>query len=591
MLVLTTVSCFQIFFSISHYAQGFGGPTWLVRTGFVRGNWILRSKLDGTLPYDDDDDEDTTPGVDANMPGVGNVLQQMAAFQPASSLSSSSLSSRLLDEIEALGGDPFFFDANDESLSVEFGDNDDDEVDDDAPNNAFGILMDLAMTAGGGSSSSRVLSRIDAPKSTRQNTREEAMVVMPPNKGGNGDGGTSHEVARKDTMEMDEILAMGGDPFFLENTSTSSDDRDAINQDGNSMANNPGLFTTNKEELLPMDIFAQLSSFSSMTQNKVSGAMSILQSLESSTDSEGDDEWTRMMSNDENLLDEIEAMGGDPFFLDMPSVSKLALDEAPKKMTPTRQAVLGSITSLFGEDKETNDNDSSLLDEIEAIGGDSSFLDDIPTPSDFARDEASKRTSILQQLGSIASLERDDELAMDDDVDLLDEIEAMGGDPFFLDVPSSSNVVSNKASKTRSMVERFGSLTTFNRDDDDDNEDGDVNFLDDSDDMGGDPSFLGMVNPNLLRRLGSTKNQDQEDKVPPFVSDDANVLDEIEAMGGDPSFLDPNLLLAVDSFTVSQKFRFDILGIQDEGTDGLSEEGTDWEWDGLVEEDAHLDIF
>lgn len=201
----------------------------------------------------------------------------------------------------------------------------------------------------------------------------------------------------------------------------------------------------------------------------------------------------------------------------------------------------------------------------------------------------------------------------DDFDDIVEELEATGGDPFFLEGHS---------------------MKPTDVDDDDDNDDDDVPDLEDVLKVGGDPFFVpgyevsseeedaddtgigswpvNRPDPPKLKDFeyledsffrGDSSLSDGSDlnkKDSEETKDDANasrlnafsvlssmdpaqtmldkggssweekfkgapsLLDELEAMGGDPSFLDP----------------------PEDGGDGI--EGDDWEWDGTIDEEAHM---
>lgn len=540
------------------------------RNAFVCRKWILHSqKNDGSLEEDDggwlgstehvrtqdSDSWQLVGSLDVTMEKL-TVQGVKTILQPFQQTATGTLLPTRIEEIEALGGDPFFLeDDTDMDATLELEPPMDNTPVDE--NLSFGLLMDLALTSGG------VLSRIDTQqKSLGENTRDDSKIIGRQQQGW---GNKKDEIS-----EVDEILALGGDPFFLVDNNGGPRNTRSVEMDRKAQVE---MKMEQEKDLSPMDILSQLSSFS-LPHDEGSATMSFLQRAGSTTNPDSQDSLS--MNDDANLLDEIEAMGGDPFFLDIPSLKQEPLDKASQK-----------IASLNRDTGQALDDDASLLDDIERMGGDPSFLD-IPSPLRFAREEASKRTSIQQNLRSITTSAAGDKESIDNNQNMLD-------------VPSASPLPSNEASKFLTILQEFGGITTL---DGGDNVaiDNDPTMWDEIQEIGGDPSFLDIPDPsylvqdktsetmNMLQQLGSSKFLDQEDKI--LLSNDENLLDEIEAMGGDPSFLEiPNRLLSpLDSFTVTQQLLNDFQLMSDKETDGFAKEGIDWEWDGLVDDDAHMDI-
>ena len=223
----------------------------------------------------------------------------------------------------------------------------------------------------------------------------------------------------------------------------------------------------------------------------------------------------------------LEAAGGDPFFL--PDIR----ESQPPTMDDS------------DEEEEGFDNSFDLVDELEAMGGDPSFLEEAPAMSSppppsssafSARDLLSlgRDPTILkhgppqpQPAIDVEELE-----AMAGDPSFLDDIAEVGGDPSFLvggnlgpaknDQPYYTAMEGESFDSLRDEVEALGGDPFFlvDDDDDDDNEesDGSKQYSHDLDTnpVGGDdkPYYTAMEGESF-----------------------DNLRDEVEALGGDPFFL------------------------------------------------------
>jgi len=202
---------------------------------------------------------------------------------------------------------------------------------------------------------------------------------------------------------------------------------------------------------------------------------------------------------------------------------------------------LNSLSSSNGEEEEHFEND---LDEIMFFGGDPAFMDsEVPARSQT-----------------------------DSNDEEYDEILESGGDVFFLDKPPP---FPNEIFKFRGMdndriVEKGGEI------------DG-LSVLRTLADLS--------AGPSPWNGLEGSQQVDDDDE------DEQRLLDEIEAMGGDPFFLDmTEAILVLDTseeeLSSATKATTVLLdtdveeGRRQEDTDG---DGQEWEWDGVVDDDAHLE--
>ena len=338
--------------------------------------------------------------------------------------------------------------------------------------------------------------------------------------------------------EMEEILELGGDPFFMVSEKEA---------------------TTNEQD----------------NDDKIEDFNTYMEKLEAR----------------EERIAEIEAAGGDPFFLDDDNdgdgddmqrqfqQNKMVYDQQQRKRT---------------EKREVSDNVPSPLSAssiFSSIGG-SSF-------GDGAEDDTYEDSSALDLRSA--------------------EVEAMGGDPFFLN----------------------------NDDDDDESDEFDEEFEDPSIDQGSDDAaalsaFANMALSasgggvmDLLGKknmsMGGKQQQEpiQRNDMPSFSSSMDMKWAELESMGGDPFFLDdddsdateafddnedeiitnPSSILSQMAFASGSDAVSSILGRKSERMENKQEgstlpnknfrndndeeeenDGDNWEWDGIVDEEAHMDI-
>lgn len=395
-------------------------------------------------------------------------------------------------------------------------------------------------------------------------------------------------------------------------------------------------------------------------------------------------QWILRISNndDEGCFSEIEAMGGDPFFLDSDdgttanssddskydSLSSTAKSTKGGTMAPTRTRPSNSYVEVT---KSTID--PVQMAELEAIGGDPFFLsdEDIKESFDTERvdEDPSNTAFILSQMAAMSAssgggaasflkkLEQrssssssslpemdDDDLSSQfdkmtmakpnwDDDNEVDEILALGGDPFFLS-ESDGSLTNNE-----SEDEAYDEMLELG---------GDPFFLQDKsvapsnagamkanvsskkidatpEKIGTDPeekiispmellsqiSALSAASPNLsggamgtLQQLGESNLGGHSDN---DNNDQPDLWEEIESMGGDPSFLDLSETQenGRDSPPSESRRRPQITSARWMGsryvTDGKGPtpqiventkalEDENWEWDGFVDENAHLDM-
>jgi hypothetical protein len=212
----------------------------------------------------------------------------------------------------------------------------------------------------------------------------------------------------------------------------------------------------------------------------------------------------------EALRSEIEAMGGDPSFL--PNPQREPLIRSKQK--------IGGLK--FGEDGDDNEQNDSATDlealraEVEEMGGGSSLLSSPPTQplingNQEERLKVRGANDYNEQGASAADLET-----------TRADIEAMGGDPWFLSGPQRETLTKKK------HAER-GKLTEADEFDDEDS-------AADIEAIGGDPWFL----PSRRREPLMKNKQDELLKVGGGDDGDNQQDDsaaDIEAMGGDPWFL------------------------------------------------------
>ena len=356
-------------------------------------------------------------------------------------------------------------------------------------------------------------------------------------------------------------------------------------------------------------------------------------------DNDGDDDEEK--GQEVVSLNEIEAMGGDPFFLDDDhsfigtttttdthfTIDPSRDDAKENETSPSSEWLQlamaasggGGVASLtqklkenslplassrFNVDKTDQTSsqlkdlnggaDESELDEVLAIGGDPFFL------FDGINNECWK--------DKLADAEKDDEEHM--------EVLALGGDTFFLQ--DDDNAVSAKVENHFSVEIRS------------DDDDGDLSSMDrlsqktaalsmgqnqvdvrqtheQSDSRLLSIEMLSQVaalsaNQNQggwatgdLRLLGKT-DSDHGGSSPDSATD---MFEELEEMGGDPFFLDVpgNKEESVEASTLSSeistgmRFATDGHGPTPPNVKGdEATEGDNWEWDGIVIEDAHLDV-
>jgi hypothetical protein len=256
-------------------------------------------------------------------------------------------------------------------------------------------------------------------------------------------------------VEADELEALGGDPFFLDvddDLTERKGDEDHYPGD-----RRPGADTRGISSILSSDVLASKPTIStSRVQTRMAEP--------ATTDSDVDDH--------EPSLEELEALGGDPFFL-------------------------GSMK--------------------EAMGGDMSAVVAGPMPATMELDGAINRAFLA--MSSERKGPYDTALEGESFASSAEELEALGGDPFF-----------------------FGS------DDGDGDDDYDADHLDKapSEEMiNADPSFLlqyaqiGRVSPEspsfdgLPSGVESVHNKVNERKMSKALSEEEELLE----MGGDPSFL------------------------------------------------------
>lgn len=156
-----------------------------------------------------------------------------------------------------------------------------------------------------------------------------------------------------DDFELEDLLAMGGDPFFLAETY----DDDEFHPSVPSSANQK----TKEINMSQMETLAQILPFS-IPENDGFNAMSILQNLGTRTVGFSN---TTDLDSDQNLMEEIEAMGGDPFFLEVDESLQTPMNEL--HYTSSKSFVRSTSTLRFVTDGQgptpKSERDESTGDE------------------------------------------------------------------------------------------------------------------------------------------------------------------------------------------------------------------------------------
>jgi hypothetical protein len=399
--------------------------------------------------------------------------------------------SNRIDEIEAMGGDPFFWSDDDD-------DNDIGATTDSVDSN-FNLLSEMAMSTPGGAMN--ILQYTDEP-----------------------DTGSTRTI---DPFRVDEVEAMGGDPFFLSDDELESEEQ---------------IDTVEDNQLPSLELLSQIMA---MSASSGGGATSLLQRLGESASSGGppevDDSSSTTVDETGDMLRQVEAVrGGDSSFL----------SQAP---------------SSNGDGRENGVN------EILAMGGDPFFL------SDSVDDDVSADTDMTHG---------------DSDDNAYDKILAMGGDPFFL---QEDNDVFSKADTKKDSV----TPENFDTDQQEDNSLSPMKMLSQMAALAAASQNDGDGAKGILQELG--KSDRGHDDSP---DSEAGLLEEVEAMGGDPFFLDvpENEEIAKETTESNKRLLVDCMSSLDSRrvTDGQGptpqirnekvSEDDNWEWDGTVDEDAHLDL-
>ncbi len=389
-------SCIQFFYEI-HDVQGFT-KSFMLERAFVPNRWALRS-LEKSLAgrkdengagdedgfaasvrnHEDDDDASTRNELptdcfaDEGIPLLSDLAESTSS-EPLRNLQSidekvlqpleKTLDPFWIEEIEAMGGDPFF-------LSGEYSDElrvDTDNV--DLKNLSFEMLGEIAtassgfMNGIGGVRSLRSSNEVLKTQKMRQTENEfnilDAMATDPSFL--SQTFYTSDETQR----QVDELLTLGGDPFFLSDNNDYRRDSETEDQayeelmaiggdplfisvkdkdyhlmeTTNTSPTSYGTKRTKDKNLSQMEILSQIAALS-IDEDAGFSAVSLFQSLGNIATDDQDG-----LPSDENILDEIEAIGGDPFFLDQPEVPKTSMTIA--KTLPSNPSGMRYVTDGLG---------------------------------------------------------------------------------------------------------------------------------------------------------------------------------------------------------------------------------------------------
>lgn len=244
---------------------------------------------------------------------------------------------RLIEEVEAMGGDPFFLDDIPQEDCAENEDSINDEAEDVSI--TLDMFSEMAMAGGTGalgliqgrlglegedtgeltkddnSKHPGETATISKAKDRDEDIFESAIEEILAYGGDPAFFGSVDDSIRKESQdeEYDEVLANGGDPFFL-GEAPEDIPLDAIQNFRESLSTTTGT----KDGASAMDVLSNLVDFAAMTNP---------------SQFSGEDETASMQTEGEqepSLLDEIESMGGDPSFLDSPVITPAAFGNAEK---------------------------------------------------------------------------------------------------------------------------------------------------------------------------------------------------------------------------------------------------------------------
>ena len=266
-------------------------------------------------------------------------------------------------EILEMGGDPFFLSEDEDEDEISYEDGDEDE----SIQSQSESFLQMAMSAGGGAGMMDLISGIESPSQE------------------NAKSGTDKNKSTVDRAS--DIEAMGVDPSFLteeelQETTVTEDDMNIISD-----------------------------SFMQMAMMAGGGAMGLLDGMKYNSDEETFSNENDSAKPAEETASEIEAMGGDPFFLPDTFDDTTNLEDAEESSDATEAfmemamsagggvlGMLGGIDSKEDQIQNTVDAFKSFEErtsEIEAMGGDPFFLpDDDEISSEQTNEEiSSEQTS------------------------------------------------------------------------------------------------------------------------------------------------------------------------------------------------------
>jgi len=301
----------------------------------------------------------------------------------------------------------------------------------------------------------------------------------------------------------------------------------------------------------------------------------------------------RMVDDERISEEEILAMGGDPFFLpdDDESKAKETTEKNQQQpllsLSPQQQQLLQTLDTQYQElgnqYKAIGETISALKKEFgvaDTTERDTKKNNNSQTASEILSNMAiGSATAEMPSFGMLSSLNMlEDEVEEERELTLEEqrlEIEEMGGDPFFLD--DGSIDVENEDSSENQPSEALMAMAGGGN--------------------GETPSILGF----LQNYQSSSEDEDKEGGKE--LSYEERKL-EIEELGGDPFFLGEEDDAAVTSNVADrgQATRTDTAVSEERRpTDGMGptprfdkqseiEDPADFEWDGIVNEDAHLDF-
>ena len=289
------------------------------------------------------------------------------------------------NEIEVMGGDPFFFTDDDD-------DDDCEETIDtapDAPERDFGFLSDMAMATSG-----RVMDILQRANPSVPAVRSPSSIP------------SIEQTQRKmDSFQHHEIEALGGDSFFL-----SDDD---IEQE----SGNPNLDDPPSE----MDVLSEMAMSGGGVMNLLQGGLGA-QIPDANQDLNDDFPHDVKSSQDDKEIDEVLDVGGDPFFL---SSERMQGSDKEDDAIDEVLTMCGDPFFLSKGDTDGSQNvHKSTIDEVE------------PEEIDPSPMEMLSRIAALSSRGESGSMKILSEFQNDDldsENDRFQEIEDIGGDPFFLD--------------------------------------------------------------------------------------------------------------------------------------------------------------